>query len=27
MGFMVITFFISLVAFGTSLLVLLPVPR
>lgn len=27
MGFMVITFFISLIAFGTSLLVLLPVPR
>jgi short-chain fatty acids transporter len=27
MGFMVITFFISLVAFGTSLLVLLQVPR
>ena len=27
MGFMVITFFISLIVFGTSLLVLLPVPR
>jgi short-chain fatty acids transporter len=27
MGFMVVTFFISLVAFGTSLLVLLPLPR
>jgi short-chain fatty acids transporter len=27
MGFMVVTFFISLVVFGTSLLVLLPLPR